>query len=160
VVREPDNDNFTNAAKVPIDGGIVRGNNKFATFEVGEPLHAGVPTVANSIWWNWSPRETTNVVVDTIGSAFDTVLAVYTGDTLRTLRQVAAVDDVTNRTQGYVNFTATNGLTYHIVVAGATTNETGVVRVRVEPGGQADLTPPTRLSLRARQRTRPPAPPR
>jgi len=142
VVAGPDNDDFLNATKIPNVGGIVRGNNKFATIEFGEPLHAQVPTVASSVWWNWSPNNTTNVVVDTIGSAFDTVLAVYTGNSLGSLKQIAAVNDVTNRNQGYVTFTATNGVTYHIVVAGVDTNETGVVRLRVEPGGQPDLAPP------------------
>lgn len=143
----PPNDYFTNAAKIPADGAfgdhLALGTNKFATLEFGEPRHAGVGTVAASIWWNWSPAVSGRAIVDTAGSTFDTVLAVYRGNTMASLTPVASVDDVAGKTQGFVMIDVTAGVTYRIAIAGATTNEFGTVRLRVEPNGQPDTNAPS-----------------
>ena len=94
VLPPPPNDAFTNATKVPSEGGLYLSNNRFATMEFGEPQPAGVIGAAGSLWWAWTPIGSTNVFVDTTGSAIDTVLAVYTGNTLATLIPVVAADDV------------------------------------------------------------------
>ena len=75
VVPPPPNDNFTNATKIPAGGALILSNNKFASIEPGEPFHAGVPTVAASLWWTWSPTSNTNVLIDATGSAIDAVVA-------------------------------------------------------------------------------------
>ena len=56
----------------------------------------------------------------TCGSAFDTVLAVYRGTSLRRLRPVAANDDArgTCRLGSRVTFTARRGVEYRIVIDG------------------------------------------
>jgi hypothetical protein len=121
------------------------GTNKFATIQLGEPKHAGIPTVDASVWWNWSPAASGPVIVDTAGSSFDTVLAVYTNNTFATLHEVASVNDVgpnNSRKQGYVQFNAIAGITYRIAVAGLNSQEVGTVRLRIEPGGQPDNTSP------------------
>jgi len=58
VVPVPVNDYFTNATKVSPGGALYLSNNRFATMETDEPQHAGVSTVAASLWWNWSPAAT------------------------------------------------------------------------------------------------------
>ncbi|MBI3850123.1 MAG: Ig-like domain-containing protein [Verrucomicrobia bacterium] len=143
VVPLPVNDYFTNATKVPVGGALYLSNNKFATIEPGEPQHAGVTTVAGSLWWNWSPGSTTNVFLDTTGSAIDTVLAVYTGATLGTLHQVAATNDVGSKKQAYLNINVTNGASYRIAVASLNSTSLGSLRLRVTPGGQLDTNAPT-----------------
>jgi uncharacterized repeat protein (TIGR02543 family) len=149
VMLRPANDDFVNAAKIPADGAfgdnIILATNKFATIEPKEPIHAGVPSVSASLWWNWTPTFTSDVLVDTTGSTFDTVVAVYTGNSLSSLKEVAATNDVNGRLQGYLHFTATNEITYRIVVAGHDPNQIGMVRLRVEPGGQADTVAPVVL---------------
>ncbi len=143
VVPVPVNDYFTNATKVPPVGALYLSNNKFATIEPGEPQHAGVATVAASLWWNWSPVNATNVFIDTTGSEIDTVVAVYTGPSVSNLTQVAATNDVGVKRQAYLNFNAAAGASYRIAVASATSNSTGSLRLLIAPGGQPDVNAPT-----------------
>jgi len=107
-----------------------------------EPKHAGATDVAGSLWWNWSPASDTLALIDTTGSTVDTVLAVYTGNSLASLTQVAAANDLGQSKQAYVSFAATRGGTYRIAVASVDTNSLGSIRVRVAPGGQLDTDPP------------------
>lgn len=143
IVPPPTNDNFSAASKIPAVGGLSLAVNTFATTESGEPQHAGVATAAASLWWNWSAATNGPVLVDTTGSSFDTVVAIYSGNNLATLTQLAAVDDVANSDAGYVYFNATAAATYRIVVAGKTTNTTGSVRLRLTPGGVPDTNTPS-----------------
>src|SRR5438876_5559063 len=137
VVAPPPNDNFANAAKLPGAGALVLSNNKFATIESVEPFHAGVATVAASLWWTLSPLTTTNVLVDASGSAIDAVIAVYTGADLADLQQIAgAVGSVARKKPAFLNFKAQAGVGYFIAVASADTNSLGSIRLRVAPGGQ------------------------
>ena len=87
------------------------------TGEAGEPDHGGVAGTLNSAWWSWTAADSGTVTVDTFGSDFDTVLAVYTGDSLTTLSEVASNDD-TATVQSEVTFNAVAGTTYQIAVDG------------------------------------------
>ncbi|PYK98687.1 MAG: hypothetical protein DME19_11540, partial [Verrucomicrobia bacterium] len=73
IIPLPTNDNFANSLKVPPSGASYVSNNRLATTESGEPAHAGLTSAAASLWWTWSTGTTTNVLVDTGGSLFDTV---------------------------------------------------------------------------------------
>lgn len=139
----PPNDNFPPSAKVPDNGGVVLGDNTFGSLQFGEPVHAGVAGAVKSVWWNFAPTNTGPVLVDTAGSAFDTVVAVYAGNTLTNLTPIAATNDVGNIPQGFVKFTATNGMTYRIAVASASTNTAGAVRLKVRFNGEPDTQAPT-----------------
>jgi subtilisin family serine protease len=143
IIPPPPNDNFAAASKLPNAGGSVVAVNQFASMEPGEPQHAGIPSAAASLWWNWSAAATGPVLVDTTGSSFDTLLAVYTGTNVVALTQLAAVDDVPNSLAGYLYFNATVANTYRIVVAGYDTNETGTIRLRLTPNGAPDTNAPT-----------------
>jgi hypothetical protein len=112
------NDNFINATVLSDVTGSDNGSNTTATKEVGEPAHAG-NTGGHSVWYSWTASSTTPVTFETIGSSFDTLLAVYTGATLPTLSQVASNNDIfaTNR-WSRVRFTPAVGVTYRIAVDG------------------------------------------
>jgi len=138
----PANDFFTNATKIPAAGGTFLANNKFATIETNEPVHAEVEGVAGSLWWSWTAGATTNVFVDTTGSANDTVVAVYVGNSITALQPVVSADDIGQIKQAYTSFTATNGLTYRIAVASASSNDLGSIQFRLAPGGLPDTTAP------------------
>ncbi len=138
----PPNDSFPPLAKVPDNGGVIFGDNTFGSMQFGEPVHAGVSSVANSVWWNFAPTNSGVVLVDTAGSSFDTVVAVYTGNVLTNLAMVAATNDVGNIAQGFVSFNATNGTTYRIAVAAASSNSVGQIRLRVQFNGVPDTLPP------------------
>ena len=143
----PPNDNFVNGIRIPDGGGIVFGNNTFATFEApDEPLHAGVTDATNSVWWYWSPTNTGTVLVDTLGTAFNNVVAVYFGSNVSNLVQLAAFDDTDTpnglRRQPFLYFSATNGSTYRIAVAGASSADFGAITLRVRPDGIPDTNAP------------------
>lgn len=138
----PPNDDFERAIKLPGTGARVATVNTYATIQDGEPAHAGVNSRSRSLWWNWTPTSSGRVLVDTVRSSFDTVLAVYTGNGLGNLTQVAAVDNVANTDQGHLFFDAVAGRTYRIVVAGARNSEFGTIRLNLAPNGQIDSSLP------------------
>src|SRR5438552_1669252 len=84
----PANDNFAN--RIVLSGNSVgtTGTTVAATKEAGEPNHAGNPG-GHSIWWSWTAPATGDVTIDTAGSAFDTLLGVYTGASVSALTLVA-----------------------------------------------------------------------
>lgn len=105
-----------------------------------EPSEPG--TGSNSVWWSWTVPQPETVILTTYGSACDTVLSVYVGNTLSTLGQVVRNDDcfiwttngpnwgwtansnspqsdVTSR----IRLNADNGVQYKIAVSVAPTNQ-------------------------------------
>ena len=148
VLAPPLNDDFENAAIVPPLGGDFLSNNKLATLQPGEPLHAGVSSRSVSVWWSWVPSRSGSAIVDTAGSEFDTVVGVYVNGSLRELREVVSADDVGGGLQSFVEFDAVAGATYSIVVAGYSRSDFGAIRLRIELGGGRDMSPPI-LSIRS-----------
>jgi len=139
----PPNDNFTNATKVPLGGTNYFTNNKRATLEPGEPVHAGIASAVASLWWNYTPAVNTNVLVDTVGSFFRTVVAVYTNSSLVTLQPVVSAAGSAGHMGAFVVFNARSNLTYHIAVAGYDANNVGTLNLNIAPGGQPDTNAPT-----------------
>jgi hypothetical protein len=73
----PSNDNFTNATPIlgsPFTSDV---NTTYASKEPGEPYHAG-NAGGHSVWWTWTAPAVGSVNINTTGSGFDTLLAVYT----------------------------------------------------------------------------------
>jgi Ca2+-binding RTX toxin-like protein len=65
-----------------------------ATTEPGEPLTCANSSMGATVWYVLARVEPTLVTVDTRGSNFDTVLAVYRGDSLTSLNMVDCDDDI------------------------------------------------------------------
>jgi hypothetical protein len=142
-ITRPANDNFTNAFKISPWGALVAASNNWATIEPAEPFHGSDPDVAASVWWSWSPALSGNVLIDTAGSSFAPILAVYTGAGLSQLKQVAvSTNDIPNQLLANVNFDASAGVTYRIAIAGFDTNGVGSIRLNVAPGARPDTQPP------------------
>jgi len=114
----PDNDNFASAPALSGDSGTLTAENANASKEPGEPNHAGNPG-GKSVWWSWTPSAPGLASLDTHGSNFDTLLAVYTGTSVSALSQVAANDNdgSAGNTSG-LTFTAQPGTRYLIAVDG------------------------------------------
>jgi subtilisin family serine protease len=114
----PANDEFADAVQL---GGadVARSDdtNVGATKEAGEPNHAGNQGGA-SIWYRWDAPASGMVIVDTLGSDFDTTLAVYTGNAVDGLKEVASNDDAGSQAQSKISFEATTNTTYRIAVDG------------------------------------------
>jgi hypothetical protein len=116
VAAPPANDAFASAEELSGRVASTEGLNKDATKEDLEPDHAGEPGGA-SIWYRWTAPGDGRAVVSTCGSDFDTVLAVYTGQSVDDLAEKAANDDAC----GYgsqTSFDASEGETYRIAVDG------------------------------------------
>jgi hypothetical protein len=129
---------FDSANTLASDTSIAEGSNSGATTEPGEPEHAGNGGPYHSVWWDWSDNTTAmapenstegdTLMIDTEGSDFDTVLAVYTGMTVSNLTPIAANDDAGPGIEtSEVSFQFNPGTTYHIVVDGKTDSDTGNV---------------------------------
>lgn len=74
----------------------------------------------NSVWYKVTPSSSGTLTVDTIGSNFDTVLAVWTGSTPASLTSVACNDDISypSNVQSRVQASVTAGQVYYIEAAG------------------------------------------
>lgn len=117
-LQAPANDHF--ADRTALSGSLIQveGANYLATRESEEPNHAGELGGA-SVWWSWSAPFSGDVTIDTEGSSFDTLLAVYTGSVLTNLLLVARNDDASeNQFTSRLLFPATADTTYHIAVDG------------------------------------------
>ena len=112
----PVNDAFSGRAVIVGESAMVSGFNVAATREAGEPEHAGLPSDA-TVWWTWTAPRNGVVTIDTVGTAFDTILAVYRGTAVGTLTLVAANDDAQGTTSA-VSFPVTGGTSYQIAVGG------------------------------------------
>ena len=97
------------------------GTNLLASLEPGEPNHAGV-TGGKSLWYQWTATATGAITIDTLGSNFDTELAVYTGTAINALTIVAQNADVGGsppyNVLSSVTFNPVVGTTYWIAVDG------------------------------------------
>ncbi len=113
--NRPFNDDFARRAHVAGTTLSIRANNTGGTTESGEPAHAGVAPSA-TLWWEWTAPATATVTLDTLGSAYDTVLAVYTGTSLPTLVPVAANDNNGTNLTSRLTFSAQAGATYAVAV--------------------------------------------
>jgi hypothetical protein len=94
-------------------------SNRFATKQAGEPDHAGDPG-GHSVWFKWTAPRTGKVSVDTCGSGFDTLLAVYTGAAVESLTPLQSNDDAGGKCtpQSKLSFDAVANTVYKIAVDG------------------------------------------
>ena len=115
----PANDQFVSRISISTgDRVMVNGTNVGATKEVGEPSHAG-NAGGKSVWWSWTAPESGLATINTLGSTFDTLLAVYTGSSVTGLTLVAQNDnDSLGGPTSSLVFSATSGTTYQIAVDG------------------------------------------
>ncbi|MDB6031640.1 MAG: hypothetical protein JWM16_1978 [Verrucomicrobiales bacterium] len=120
-------DYFTNRGVLGGFSNYITGNNGAFSREIGEPKHDG-KNGAHSGWIDWIAPVSGPVTMDTLGSGFDTVLAVYTGSDLSSLVLVASNDDASDSTlQSQVNFNAVAGVVYHIAVDGYSSTAFGSI---------------------------------
>jgi uncharacterized delta-60 repeat protein len=122
---QPANDNFASALVITGSTGTTNGSNVGATMESCElPFINGddFADIDNSVWFAWTAPSSALAEFDTIGSGFDTVLAVFTttnGLCDPNIAFVAENDDITNGVQtSQVNFYVVAGTTYYISVNG------------------------------------------
>jgi hypothetical protein len=129
LTQPPANDNFAAARSLSGSSVDATGSNVDATAESGEPDHAEFEAFA-SVWYSWQAPSSGQVVIDTCGSDFDTLLAVYRGNSVGALSPVTFNDDTSICSpQSRVVFTASAGTTYKIAVD--TADDTGNVSLHL-----------------------------
>ncbi len=102
---------------------FITGDNSIYTREPGEPIHDG-KTSTHSAWLSWIAPVSGTCTMDTLGSSFDTILAIYTNNppsnqTVNNLVRVTSNDDLDDsRFQSLVTFQAIAGVAYQIAVDG------------------------------------------
>ena len=126
----------TSATNGVFDGG----SNATASKEAGEPNHAG-KSGGHSLWFDWLAPANGVMTVATVGSSFDTVLAVYTGATVAGLTTVASDDDDGGVLTSRVEFNAASGTFYHVAIDGASSTATGRVVVTLSFTATAQTAP-------------------
>lgn len=125
------NDAFSSARVLSGASGTTTGDNIGATKQPAEPDHAD-NSGGSSVWFRWTAPTNGQFFFSTSGSSFDTLLAVYTGNTVNNLTPVASNDDANFDLTSAVSFLATSGTTYRVAVDGYD-GETGVVAVAWGP---------------------------
>ena len=137
-VPYPDNDEFADA--IPITGlfGTVDGSTIGATSEAQEPLLAFKKLATNSVWWAWTAPRNERMQFNTVGSDFDTIMGIYTGKSVSSLRTIARNDDIDYYRKICVSsnaFNAVSGTVYYIAVAGF--DASGAVKLNWSPADKA-----------------------
>jgi thiol-disulfide isomerase/thioredoxin len=125
-VTRPPNDNYANATPLIGSNMVINASNFLATTEPGEltPVSYG----GASVWWTWEPPLAGRYVISTEGSDFDTILAVYVGQTLLVWND----NTETNRNSSVRVLNATPGVRYSISVQGYA-GASGSIHLEIKP---------------------------
>ena len=116
-LAQPSNDNFagpTPVSSVPFTDSVGVFD---ATVEPGEPVEVCAP-IGNTVWYALTLDEASTLLIDTTGSGFDTVLAVWQGTEITGLNLVKCVDDTALGVESSFLLSADAGETY-LIQAGA-----------------------------------------
>ncbi|MBZ0280305.1 MAG: hypothetical protein K8L97_06165 [Anaerolineae bacterium] len=143
-IQATSNDDFANRLLVPVaspfapytNSGDSTGND---STEATEPTPTCGFNVRYSFWYEFTPGVTSNYVISTAGSSFDTVVSVYTGAALGSLSQVTGgCNDDANATvlTSSLNLNLTAGTPY-IIQVGGYNGRYGNFQFRVEQAGIA-----------------------
>ena len=90
----PLNNDFVNSQIISGCSGSVTGTNIGANKETGEPSHSpDNDPGGGSVWFKWPAPGSGSVTMTTAGSDFDTLLAVYTGNSVGALTLIGRNDD-------------------------------------------------------------------
>jgi len=145
-VEPPANDDFANAEPLPLgSSGVINGTTLGAAKEDAEENHAG-NAGGTSVWYRWQAPETGRFVFTTFNSGFDTLLAVYTGDSFPLNPVVSNDNDPTELgspcsgiTTSTVAFPATAGVIYRIAVDRKSSNQFDSNNIKLRWGRSASI---------------------
>ena len=112
-------DQFADATFFDTPSGFYRTSNEDATTEEGEPRHSDKRS-DNTIWYRWRPAASGLATLSLQGSSFDTLLAVYTGNSLTQLKETEeeSDDDRGGFSTSRLQFNAFAGVDYMIAIGG------------------------------------------
>lgn len=142
----PANDNFADAIEVfHGSSNSVTGSNVGATTEAGELIPDGytASSYSGTIWYVFHPATSSSgylYEVNTVGSAIDTVVAVWTGTGYGDLQLVHVNDEAFEGSVSRVRFAGLADASYYISVAGRTPSARGSITLTVTNGGPQMIT--------------------
>lgn len=138
----PFNDDLARAAPLAGSRLNVRSSIAHATSEPGEPPVLATPLV-QTVWFRWTAATSGQVTLDTAGSAYDTLLAVYTGAGFGDLTLVQANDNAPGSSTSRVTFNAVAGTSYAIVVGARNVPPNGLTLLGLQtvPANDAQAAP-------------------
>ncbi len=137
-IGPPSDDSFSSRISFSGDSGQITAHNLNATKESQEANHAG-NTGGKSVWWKWTPATSGVAIIDTHNSSFNTLLAVYNGNSVSSLTSIASNDnDGSTGNASGVAFNAYAGTEYQIVVDGYN-GASGTIKLKWSLSQQADL---------------------
>jgi len=116
----PLNDLFINRTNIAPGGATIRQGINGASVSGNDPalpcINGNERDYTDSIWFQYTPPTSQTVQLNTGGSSYNTVMAVFTGSS--TLTRIACNDNYNaDSTASYLTFNANAGTTYQIMVA-------------------------------------------
>jgi hypothetical protein len=98
---------------------FVNDNTIADTLEANEELSTCAYGLANTVWFHFTAPATASYRISTVGSSFDTILAIYTGSDFTNLAEVACNDDASSSNlSSQLNLNLNAGTTYYIQMGG------------------------------------------
>lgn len=125
----PSNDGFNSAtviADLPFHDAI---DTSQATRAGSDPDCTGAND-GHTVWYSFTSSTDVDISANTFGSSYDTTLSAYTG-TRTSLTLIACSDDTAGTAQSAILFTASAGVTYHLMVAAFDGNLGGAMELSV-----------------------------
>jgi hypothetical protein len=118
IISDPINDNFQDSMILTGTIQNTRVDTEDYTSQIGEPNHAGF-FASHSAWYRWIAPTTGLYEIRTRTTTFDTILAIYTGNSIESLLLMAFNDDgYAFRFDSLISFSATKGVPYRIALDG------------------------------------------
>lgn len=114
----PANDNFADRILLSGESVSTSGTTVDATKEVGEPDLGFAGSEFHSVWYEWVAPSNGMLLIDTTGSAFNTVLGVFTGDDVASLTTLKVDNIGFDGTDAALYLNVTEGVSYKIMVDG------------------------------------------
>jgi hypothetical protein len=112
-----DNDNFADRLLVNIPYSHSSTTSDNTLEPPNEPTPSCGFNLSKTAWYVFTPSITQSYLITTLGSSFDTMLAVYTG-TWGSFTQVNCADDSAGTPQAQLTLTLNSGTTYYIQLGG------------------------------------------
>lgn len=111
------NDAFARAGSISAIPGSITGNTTGATLEPGEPAPCG--QIGATVWYSFTVATDQALQIDTFGSGYNTVLAVYAGASLPSLTSIACNDGYEGGLHSRILVQVSAGRTYNVQVGGS-----------------------------------------
>jgi hypothetical protein len=141
LAASPGNDFFANATRV--SGSFFEElSTSESTRQSGEPWPDCVGDTGHSVWYRYYAPGPRSLYVDTSGSDFDTVLALYEGSSLANLNQVDCDDDSWSGHASVLTTSVRGDRTYYIQVSGYG-DDAGNLAFYFDASDASDYTPPS-----------------